>query len=208
MRKSVFGLIILCSVILGITSCQKELSYEAPVLPSQRDSLTGNWKFLSLDVKSAVTISTPGIPFAPTTDVITDFISKNNLGTLKIDSFNLDLTDLSYSIDTIAKINTYFAGTLLSSEQEDVVYDSSPYTTVSEYRLIGTDSIYFPNADFINLPDNLLFVSQPISGMKYKFEGGKLNFRTSVDINQTDSSSGINLNFKARIQLLATFEKQ
>ncbi|MBC8032879.1 MAG: hypothetical protein H7Y03_01945, partial [Chitinophagaceae bacterium] len=187
-------------------SCQKELSETAamtPLLP--KDSITGNWKFIGLDIKSAIDVSTTITGIPASISIITDFLSKNNTGTLLIDSLNFNLSDFAYSVDTVSKI-TIFALGFPVSQDEPLQFDAPPYTNSARYQLVGADSIHFPNGDFINLPDDLMLPA--ITGVKYKRDGDKLIFNTPLSIDTVGDFDGISGEFSTRASLALTFQKQ
>jgi hypothetical protein len=208
MRKTIFTLFTALYAVFLLSSCQKELS---DVVPSDdpnvlKRRLMGNWTFLMLDVKSTVSYSERSGGNTIKAVYSTDFLTKNNTGILVIDSFNLHLNDLGYSIDTVSKITGYLNGFPVLTEEEELIFEAPAFSTTSRYELIGADSIHFPDADFIQLPQELML--PPVTGLKYKIEGDRLKFNTSLHASATDNSSGTNAEISSDAVVVITFQKQ
>src|SRR4051812_27279309 len=101
---SVFALFV---VLAASTGCQKEVSLETGSKPDTTLPIIGNWAFTGINATSMVSLSGQLSGLNGKIEYLTDILSKNNSGTLAIDSFTMDLGNLSYSIDTVSKVNTY-----------------------------------------------------------------------------------------------------
>jgi hypothetical protein len=116
--------------------------------------VTGNWNFVNLNAKTQVNAVVSG----DTTVTYANYVTQNNSGmfTFTIDSMNV--RSLAYSVSSIATTYAYYQG---------MIYDTltSPFSATLPatsmnvgYKLIGTDSIYFPNGGL--LPTGVSSTSQ------------------------------------------------
>ncbi len=60
------------------------------------------------------------------------------------DNTNLTATSVGYTVDTIAYDYTYQDNILQDSSSYPLTYTYPPTTSANAYKLIGSDSIYFP----------------------------------------------------------------
>src|ERR1043166_956962 len=125
--------LLLFTLAIAFTACQKEVDYATSTTSSGTGGTSGNgntnstsniegvYDFIGMSVhtESAITVSAQGSEVKAVT--VSDYITKDNTGTVKITSDQFISTDLSYSIDTTVNVKTYL---------DNVLFDDSdvPYT--------------------------------------------------------------------------------
>jgi hypothetical protein len=134
------------------TSCTKEES-----LPEDNpetvtlDKLKGNYDFLVLIAKTNVTVeATDGIRTDKMVS-ISDYVTKNNGGSVAIDASKFTSTGIKYSIDTTVTGYLYTGGVLDETTEAPFQFTAPPLNSVAPFRLAGTDSLYF-SAGFVTAP--------------------------------------------------------
>ena len=210
-----YFLLIIC-LSVTISACQKEISLEAPINSGggggngggggSNANLIGIWK---LSKMHAETVSENEIDlFGTLTRTVTTsaYDTKGNTGGF---NFATDLkvtANIGYSIDTIGMVYTYENNVLEDSMEFDfnVPYTSS--NSVSGYKLVGADSIYFTGGT-ISVGTGSNQNSKP-TGMKYKIVGSTLtmDFHNTGD-STIDVGGGQLMKIKQRVSGIMTLIK-
>lgn len=185
-----YQLLSLITCFLILTSCQKEMSYEAPG-DLQDPALLGVWTFVSEETE---TISEERI--IVDTDIMrsittSHYITKNNTGTLTIDPARMTLSNYSYTIDTTVYGEIYENDVFLYDVEMPFNFDMPPVNTVQNYTLVGADSIYFPAGGIISMEGAAAGIPTVASGSKYRVEGNKLTLITRMNIQTESTEQGL-----------------
>ncbi|MES1223654.1 MAG: hypothetical protein ABUT20_49620 [Bacteroidota bacterium] len=199
MKRNVIKLLIFSSAIY-LVSCKKDSSANPAT-----GNVNGTYKFVSL---TANTTSTVTITDGTTTDkTITKsvYTTKDNAGTLTIDDTKVVSTGLSYSIDTVVTVESYEDGVLTDTEEVPFQFDVPSSSATSEYKWVGTDSMYFASGSVFT--DGTTTPSGP-SGAKIKLEGGKLYVTGKNEKTSQDNSSGYLITTNSKASVVATYQKQ
>lgn len=209
--KSLVTLLSLFAFSFIFFSCQKELSLE-PSAPGGNDntSLTGNWKFDSLiaSMEAATALTENGVP----AKIVAKYkdTTENNAGTVTITSGSINASGLSYDFSAVATVDTYLAGIPVDSESAPFELAVPTYSANSNYKQIGTDSLYFPQGLFFVVPDPTGIIPQSSSpaGAKYKITGNSLAIMFSLTQDTTITQSGITATITTKVNGVANFEKK
>ena len=179
------------SFIVTLASCQKEINYTVPnasALPS--NNIVGDYDFVGLTAhtESAVTVTDQGQTIKSVT--VSDYITKNNVGTARITSNQVIGTGIGYSIDTTVNVKTYINNIL--TEQLDVLFVATvpPTNTISPYIQITADSITV-TGDFGTLPDPSGNVPTGPIGLKLSWSGDTLFLKMNSTFTQTVTQNGV-----------------
>jgi len=129
-------IVSLLTVIVMLGSCKKDNSSNTATAGIQG---TYTLKYVTANTSSTLTGS-DGEKSVTTSD----YTTINNQGTLVFDKSNLTATGLSYSVDTQAKYYLYQDAQLIDSSSFPFTYTLPASNSVTAYKLIGADSIYFP----------------------------------------------------------------
>ncbi|MBS1577019.1 MAG: hypothetical protein JST09_17105 [Bacteroidetes bacterium] len=198
--KPSFLVLLLITATVCFISCKKDSS-DTP----NNQSIVGNYKFVSL---TASTISTQIVSDGVTEDksvTYSNYTTKNNTGTLVIDDKNITSTDLSYSVDTIAKAYFYEDNILIDSTESNFHIDIPASSATSGYTLVSTDSIYMISGSmFFNGSTS----STGPAGVRYKVEGDKLYIYGGNSKTTQQNQSGYIVNQKAEATVIITYQKQ
>ncbi len=185
---------ILAVIILAATSCKKEKS-ETP------SPIAGNWKLVSIagnsSVTSAYTFGSDNIK----TETFTDFTSSNPKGQYKITSNTFNAEGIGYDYTGSVTVKDYENDVLQSEDTSPTGSTIPPTNGTSQYKLIGSDSIYFEN--------NALGNSTPApGGCKYKLEGTKLSLFINSSSTATASQGGFSVTNKTATVVTVILQKQ
>lgn len=164
---------ILAATMILFISCSKDTS-------NQNHSLNGTWnlKSSSVQLRSAVIDFYNGDNL--TTDTVFNYTTQNNNGNITITDDSIYTTGLSYTVSDTIHIHHY-TNSVDTYPQESPVSFTVIYPQLNmQFKMIGTDSIYFPQGATLSLPDNL-GIPQPVvfNGAKIVLSGNTLTM-TSV----------------------------
>lgn len=212
--KAVLRLTAVCVLSLALFSCQKELSIDTSS-PGGGDNnnndnkLLGNWKFINLavDVEGSVATNVAGQTVTSVTKYNT--VTKNNEGVLSVDATNMKMTGLAYAIQTDVDVKISDG---VDEDEMTIPLDFAvpAYSTNSKYQLIGTDSLYFPEGAFLDMPDangQPVGVSEP-SGAKFSINGKTLLISAKAKRTYNVNQQGVISNVTQKADGVITLEKQ
>jgi hypothetical protein len=177
--------------VVSLASCQKEINYALPnasALPS--NDIVGDYDFVGLiaHTESTVTVTDQGQTIKSVT--LSDYVTKNNVGTAKITSNQFIGTGIGYLIDTTMNVTTYINNVL--TEQLDVPFVATvPATnTISPYIQITPDSLTV-TGDFGVLPDPSGNVPTGPVGLKLSWSADTLFLKVNSTFTQTVTQNGV-----------------
>lgn len=191
--KALLNFVLICIFSAVLFSCQKELSFEIPVPgtnPGGNDTTTnpadnkliGTWKFINFEInaESRTQATILGETLGSTAKYST--VTINNTGTLTFDANNSKATDIGYDIDTEINVRSFGGGMPPEDLTLPFQFSLAPYDASAKYKIIGTDSIYFPEGTLFDMPDangQPANASQPMGG-KFSINGNTLIITSSV----------------------------
>jgi hypothetical protein len=185
MRKTLLILLPI-GLFLIFTACKKSSSDSAK-------GLTGPWAFLGGSAQIQSTSQEPG---GITMVTNTNYLTKNNTGTITFNRDSMIVSDLGYSVDTTIKAYFYYNGAIYDSASQQVSLSIPPTSATAKYTMVGTDSLYFPNGGILSALDSMS-VGQ---GSTYVLKGDSLAILSqSVDSsNGTKTITNATLNLKRK----------
>jgi len=194
--------LLLFTLAIAFTACQKEVDYATSTTSSGTGGTSGNgntnstsniegvYDFIGMSAhtESAITVSAQGSEVKAVT--VSDYITKDNTGTVKITSDQFISTDLSYSIDTTVNVKTYLDNVLF--DDSDVPYtgsvpltsDSSPYVRNSTDSITATGFLGVPSDPSGTIPTG------PV-GLKLSWSGDTLLMKVNTSFTQSVTQSGV-----------------
>jgi hypothetical protein len=182
---SVFILCLSCGLI--VISCKKSNSSA-----TSTNVVTGTYTFVNMNVQSQETqTEANGI----TAVALADYITKNNTGTVQFTADSMAGNGVGYSVDTSVITNFYLSGTLYAADTTAFTATMPATSTTQAYKLVSTDSLYFPNGGLI--PAGLTS-SGAGQGARFVVTGDTLKLYTSA----SDTASGVIQTGTAVITLL------
>ena len=190
----------LLSAIVLLAACKKDNNSS-----NTSAAIEGTYKFKSISAKTNATITGSLGDKAITTS---DYTTTGNAGTVVFSNGNLSATGLTYSVDTDAEVYLYDGTTLLDSTSFPFTFTLPPSNSTGTYKLVGADSIYFPQGGVTAAVDgNGNYVSGP-SGGRYSFNGTLLTITQSGMKDSTFDDSGETYNSVESVSASIVMEKQ
>ncbi len=205
------NLLVLCVIMTAffLNSCQKEVSVDTlgggNGGGTTNTTLAGTWKFVDMNVVTETTVEeSDGLLVAKATN-LSDYITRNNAGTISFTDTKMTANGLAYSIDDTVLTKLYVNGLLVNETATPFNYDVPPMSAENNFTRIGTDSLYFPNGGLtpgINGAPN-----QP-GGAKLRFEGTKLYMTSKGSYSQTTVDQGVTTKQDLKVQAVITLQRQ
>jgi hypothetical protein len=196
MKKFLF---VLITLTIGIISCQKGITDSIDTGDTGGDNnggdttvlnaLKGSWNFTSVSANTQNSVEFTVDGENDKSLSVTNYTSQNNSGTLVIDDSMFHMNNYTYSIDTSIETYSYTNGILSDSINVPFSYYVPATNSSAKYKLIGTDSVYFPEGGFVSIDDNAS-AFKPY-GVKFNITGNILKFTQNVNIDTTVVNSGI-----------------
>ena len=169
--KAVKSALLLAVVASSFASCSNNDDTNNEV----KNGLEGNYTFVAMKANTYVEAeyhySDDGLILK--TISTSDYDAKNLGGTVSINATKFNSNKFKYTIETTLYGKTYTNGEQTGFSNMPITFDIPESSGSSDYKLIGTDSIYFAGG-FVSSPqlgDSL--ASEP-SGAKYTWEGDTL----------------------------------
>jgi hypothetical protein len=194
--KTATRLSFLLTLIIFFTSCQKEVNY-ANNNNSANTGGTGNtndiigvYDFVGLlaHTQSAVTVTELGQEIKTVT--VSDYVSQNNTGTIKITSNQFISSGLGYSIDTTMNAKTYRDNVLFDDSDFPFVLSVPASNSTSPYSRITADSISVTGALGVAPDPSGTTPTGPV-GVKISWSGDTLLLHVNTSFTQSVTQSGI-----------------
>lgn len=204
MKKTKNVLLLFCCSLILI-SCQKELSMDSSLGPGGSTSLNGNWKFVGMHVKTEAVIElNDGIDILKTM-TISDYDTKQNTGTIRIDDTKLTSTNFGYEIDTHAKAWIYENGILTDSLLFPFNFIVPPSGASSTYTKVSADSIYFNGGQFAGIAGTP--PSADPTGVKLQFLDDKMLMTIKASDTEVQESSGLRQTKAESVHVVMTYQR-
>ena len=132
--KKLFAPLLLSTFIL-FAACKKDNT------SSGNSAIGGTYKFKYISAKTSSSITGS---LGDKTVTTSDYTTTNNGGTVTFSNGTLTAAGLTYTVDTEAKLYEYDGTNLLDSTSFPFTFTLQQSTSSGSYKLIGSDSIYFP----------------------------------------------------------------
>jgi hypothetical protein len=175
-------------------SCTKEESLE--VIDNSgavnADKLKGTYVFIHMQAHTEGTVEATDGTDTEKMVSISNYVTKNNVGTVVIDAGKFTSIGIGYSVDTTVKGYFYVNGVLDDTVEGDFQFSTPPLSSVAPYRLVGTDSIYF-SGGLINAPTGGGGVATPESKARFAFSGDTLLLYQGYYNKTTTTQGGVRI---------------
>ena len=136
---------------LAISSCQKEVDFppgQNPGTggpgsgnPSGSNSIIGNYDFIKIYGHTYAKVAVNDGGDLAESVTVSDYYTKDNVGTVKITATDFVSIGLGYNIDTIVNVKSYINGSLFDDSDLPLVISSPPTNVTNSYTKITSDSI-------------------------------------------------------------------
>lgn len=205
MRTSTPKLLLLLTIIIGISSCQKEVSLQnsnnsgssggaggtgGSGGTNSTSNIEGDYDFVGMTAhtQSTVTVNEAGIEAKTVTT--SDYATKDNTGTATFTSTDFTFTNLSYTIDTTMSFQLYQDNQLIDSETLPFTESAPPTTSTNPYVRVSSDSL--------TMTGPLGVASDPTgtpptgaTGVKLAWSGDTLLLKINGSFNQSITQNGV-----------------
>lgn len=191
--------LLLLSLAIVFTACQKEVDYATGNNTSNTggtggtgntNNIEGEYDFVGMTAHtvSSITVDASGSEIKAVTT--SDYVTKENTGTMKITSDEFISTNLAYSIDTIVNVKTYLDNVLFDDSDVPYAESAPPSSTTTPYVRNGADSITATGAMGIpSDPSGAIPTGQ--AGFKLSWSGDTLLLNTNTSFTQSVSQNGV-----------------
>jgi len=122
------ALLSVVAFLLVLVACHKSGS-------STPQGLSGNWNFLSMSAQTQLTSSEPG---GVTAVALTNYLTKNNIGTITFAGDSMVIAGMGYSVDTSTTIIFSYNNTPFDTASQAVNFSVPPTSASSHYQLVNT----------------------------------------------------------------------
>ena len=163
--RLIFAIAAIGTLLTVAISCKKS---SAP--PS--NVVTGNWNFVNMSAQTQINSVLGG----DTTITYANYVTQNNSGAFSFTLDSLHVKSLAYSVSSTAKTYAYYQGLVYDSLTSPFSASLSATSMDISYKLIGTDSMYFPNGGI--LPTGVTSTSQG-EGAHFVINGDTLRMTVS-----------------------------
>jgi hypothetical protein len=197
-NRSPFLAIAFC--LLFSVACKKS-NHSGP------NPLTGGWTFVGETTNADITSTASFGPISVTVINLIDFRTINNMGSITFTADSLDAVGVGYTIDTTYTTYTN-TGLAIDTTVSPLVTTVKPANTSFSYKLIGQDSIFFPNGSPFALNVDSIQPPIQINGAHFTISGNVLTFTSKLNQSGNETVNGITAPTTGTISSVITLSKQ
>jgi hypothetical protein len=187
---------LLASAIV-LASCQKEISAELPGSGSgsggsggnSTANIAGDYDFVGISAHTVSTVNLSQAGQTMKTVTVSDYVSQDNTGTVKITSNQMIGTNVGYSVDTTMNNKTYLNGLLIDDSDLPFTFTAPPTSSTSTYVRNSADSITMTGS--LGVPDPSGNNPTGPVGTKLSWHGDTLYMKINMTITQTINQGGV-----------------
>jgi hypothetical protein len=199
MRIAISKLLLLSSVIIFFTSCEKEVNFQTRNSPggtggtggtNNTSNIVGDYDFVGMVAHTKSTVTVNAMGQALKTITTSDYVTKSNTGTVKITSDQFISTALAYSIDTTMNVKTFIDNVLFDDSDLPFVGSAPPTSNTSPYVRNSADSITVTGAIGVSPDPSGNTPTGPV-GVKLSWLGDTLLLKVNTSFTQSITQSGV-----------------
>jgi hypothetical protein len=180
------------ALIILLTACQKGIESFDNTGSTGTSPVSGTWNFISLTGNTQTTqdyISDDTDYSAITTSVYT---STNNTGSITFGDSDFTSNNIGYLVSAEFISSNYENGVLIDTVHLPFSISIDSSNAAGTYKLIGSDSIYFPAGGFVSYNGNEPSQAIP-SGGKFSISGNILTITQMINKDTTQVILGVPL---------------
>ena len=198
MKRLISALSLVATVAI-FTSCQKENSNPTPV------NIDGTWTFVSMEADTKATNEFNDGTGNQKTVTTSNYITEKNTGIITIDASSMSTSNFSYSVNTTSRSDYYLNGALQNTFNMPFNFDCPVSNSISSYKTIGADSIYFESGSiFMNGASQQTVPC----GAKLSREGNLLYMNITSSQISTQVVSGATVKIEANVTAKVKLQRQ
>lgn len=186
-------LLLVSGLIIALTSCQKEVNFQPGTGTggtANTNNIVGDYDFVGMvaHTESTVTVTDQGGEIKAVT--VSDYTTKQNVGTVKITNSDIITTGVGYSIDTIMNVKTYIDNVLFDDSDFPFAQTAPPSSSTSPYVRVNADSITVTGAFGVSPDPSGAIPTGPV-GVKLGWSGDTLLLRINSTFTQSSTQNGV-----------------
>lgn len=198
MRTPARLLIAAVSALVVLASCQKEVDLQFDRGGngngngngnggggSTTNKIEGDYNFVGLKVYQTASATATDAGISMKMDVVTNYQSSNNTGTVKITSDKMSFTQVGCNLSGIVTLKVYMGGVLMQSQDTPISEVVSPADNITGYTRNNADSLTFAGQPSIY--DGGAAVNLGNMGARISWSGDTLILKTTVDLSGTQA---------------------
>ena len=170
----------LFSIVILLAACKKDN-------PAGATNIEGTYDFKSISVKGSSSIVGS---YGDSAVTVSDYSSINNGGTVIFNKGTITAQAFTYTVDTTAMLYLYDGDDLIASTSYPFSYTLPASNSSGQYKIIGTDSIYFPQGGLSVNIDGTGSYQTVGNGGHFSFSGNLLTITENVTKDSTFEDSG------------------
>ncbi len=191
-------LLLIYSLMILLISCQKEINFQNSNNSggntggggTSNNSIIGEWNFVGMVAHTSSSVSVVAGSDQLKSITVSDYATKNNVGTVKITSTQFISTGLAYSIDTTMNVKTYINGSLFDDSDLPFVLSAPANSSTSDYTRINNDSLTMIGAFGAPSGPSGTTPTGPV-GVRISWAGDTLLLKVASSFTQTISQGGV-----------------
>jgi hypothetical protein len=210
---NVIRLLSFFAVGFVITSCQKELSFGngnngggSGGGGNSTANIAGDYDFVGLVAHTEATVTASQLGQTVKTVTVSDYVTFNNSGTLRITSNQMTSTDIAFDIDTMMNAKTYINNVLMDDSDFPFIMSSPPQSGTSTYVRNSPDSITITGP--FAYPDPTGNPATGSIGSKLEWHGDTLHMKTATTYTRNITQGGIPAVFTGTVTGVQKFRKK
>ena len=168
------------SIVILLAACKKDG-------PASATSVDGTYDFKYMSIKSNSSIVGSAGDKTVTTS---DYSTINNGGTVIFNNGTLTAQAVTYSVDTKSMLYLYDGDDLITSSSYPFSYTIPANNPTGQYKIVGADSIYFPQGGLTGNIDGTGSYQTIASGGHFSFSGNLLTIIQNFTKDSTFHGSG------------------
>jgi hypothetical protein len=206
MLRTIKPILLLASLALMFTSCQKEVSVELGTGSGgsgsgggtgtggsgNTNNITGSYNFVGLAAHTKSTASATEGGVQETTVTVSDYVTTDNVGTVTFSANQMSANNLGYSIDTLLNVKTYENGTLVDDSDVPFSVTIPPMSSTSPYVRISADSITVTGSVISTSDPSGTTPTGPV-GVKLSWSGDTLIMKSSIKYSKVVDQGGVSV---------------
>jgi hypothetical protein len=198
MRKRLLYLFSFTALLI-LGACKKDTS------SSNGNPIAGNWKFISVSAVTQAIVQTSDGVSAYKTITNSAYTSTNNSGTVTIASNTMSANGIAYSITDTAYASDYQDNVLIDTFSQVFTLNFPASNSVSNYRLINADSVYFTGQGIFTGPGA---TGSTPTGARLHINGNVLTMTSSIVKDSSFVDGGYPASNHEMANVVSTLQRQ
>jgi hypothetical protein len=192
-------LILSLAAVVMLYSCKKDKT------SNNAAGIEGTYKFMYITSKTNSTITGSDGEKAVTTS---DYATIDNQGTIVFDNSTLTATGLAYTVNTDARYSLFQDNVLIDSSSFPFTFTLPASSSAASYKLIGADSIYFPQGSVTSGVGGGGTMQSGASGGRYSVAGKLLTLKQNAFRDSSFVDTGVTFQVVESAESTIVFQKQ